>query len=171
LGVEVRKRLSYTLVALALALVLAATVLAYHFSGSSPPTIIGVLSNVKPVNPGYLNGSRIYLVSGSLQPGNLDGKACLVANVTIHNGYDYQSGYAFVYLQAELLSNAGVIPATNIGPTDLFLTGNSKGVIFSLASNETDTGPIFIAPTHNLNLQDVTGFEVVMTFEGPWPPP
>lgn len=166
-----RKRLSYMLVALALAFVLAATVLAYHFSGSSPPTITGVLSNVKPVNTGYLNDSRIYLVSGSLQPGNFDGKACLVANVTIHNGYDFQYGYAWIYLQAELLSNAGIIPVTNIGPTNLFLQDNSKGAIFSMATNETDSGPIFIAPTHNLNLQDITGFEVVMTFEGPWPPP
>ena len=89
-------------------------------SGKIPAT------NAKLINPGYLNDTKLFLVSANATYGAHNGQACFIINVTVRNDYTAKqpppmdnwlgnsTGEAWFGLTATLYDKNGQVNADNI---------------------------------------------------------
>lgn len=131
-------------------------------------------TNVKPLTPGYIDNSKIFLLSSNSSYGYYYGSPCLIIGVTVRNDYTAQqpvpdhiannSGLAWFGLTAELYDkNGAIIDSQSLRPPDSF--PNYWQV--SLASGETLSLNLYMATTR----RDVDHYDLDVGYLGALPAP
>jgi hypothetical protein len=111
-------------------------------------------TNVRPLAPGYIDSTKIFLLSSNSSYGYYYGSPCLIIGVTVRNDYTAQqpvpdhiannSGLAWFGLTAKLYDkNGAIIDSQSLRPPDSFPTYWQV----SLASGETLSLNIYMATT------------------------
>ena len=148
---------SKPVVFLPIALLIASTAVAVYEYTQAASTIGS--SNATLNNPGYLGGSKLFLISANASYKSVSGKACLVINATVRNDYTAQnpppmdnypgnsSGMAYFGLTATLYVKNTQLQSEDIN------SGAPLGVSqIGLSSGDTYVYEIDMATSsHNVN--------------------
>ena len=137
-------------VILVIAVIVIVSLLAYY---GGPPSNRIPPSKAKLLNPGYLENSRLFVVSATSRYGTHNDQECFILNVTLRNDYtaqelppnsaDYNgSGNAFFIMSTKLYSNEGQIAAKEV--------------------TEPHTMPVPGSPQHSLGAGNTEWFEIDM---------
>jgi hypothetical protein len=132
-------------------------------------------ANARLDNTGYLDGSRLFLVSAEATYGMHNGQACFIINATVRNNYTAQqpppldnfqgniSGTAYFGLTAKLYNKTGQIESSDVTSPGSVPLGVPE---IGLDSGQTYTVEIDIAiSSHNvenysIDLVDLAGYPI-----------
>jgi len=134
-----------------------------------------VSSNTKLNNAGYLSGSKLYLISANASYETINGKACLVIDVTVRNDYTSQepppmdnsginsTGTAYFGLTAILYDRHEIVSSedvTNIGtaplgvPQNGLSSGQTAVIQIDMATSDHN------ADSYSIYLIAITGYPI-----------
>jgi hypothetical protein len=132
-------------------------------------------TNVRPLTPGYIDNSKIFLLSSNSSYGYYYGSPCFMIGVTVRNDYTAQqpvpdnafannSGLAWFILTAKLYDKNGImIDSQSLLPPDSFPNYNQV----SLVSGETLSLNIYMATAR----RDVDHYDLGFGYLGAIPAP
>ena len=133
------------------------------------------MTNVQLDNVGYLNASRLFLVSANASYGIHNGQACFIINATVRNDYTAQlpppmdnfpgnsSGIAYFGLTAKLYGKEGLIASSDLTSPGSVPLGVPE---IGLDSGQTYTVEIDMATSsrnvenYSINLIDIAGYPI-----------
>ncbi|MGA3060523.1 MAG: hypothetical protein ABSD92_09155 [Candidatus Bathyarchaeia archaeon] len=132
-------------------------------------------ANAQSDNAGYVNTSRLFLVSAKATYGMHNGQACFIINATVRNDYTAQqpppmdnfpgnsSGTAYFGLTAKLYDKTGLIASSDVTSPGSAPLGVTE---IGLDSGQTYTVEIDMATSsrnvdnYSINILDIAGYPI-----------
>lgn len=156
-----------------IALVAAAALLVINLA-KSPSSKIPA-ADAKLINPGYLDGTKLFLASANATYGTYNGQACFIITATVRNDYTAQylppmdnfpsnsSGWAYFGLTAKLYNKTGLIASSDVTSPGSAPLGVPQ---IGLSSGQTYTVEIDMATSsqnvdnYSINLIAIAGYPI-----------